>query len=202
MDKDVFALSEIDNKLSSNNFCFIIDSDAEELEKTTILNDYFDFIISMSAFEHVANVNTCVKVIYKLLHNSGVFYTHFEPIYSSAKGHHLYINDDVYFAKLPQLNYKHLLNTKEEIKEFIDVSFDWSYDFKNRALYQMTDHGKLVNKKMFNDYILEIMNSPFNSYSINYIMLESVLQDIQIRLVEKFGDMRFDVGGFIIKLIK
>ena len=50
----------------------------------------FDAVLSIATMEHVNGIELLLAEITRVLKNKGLFYTTFEPIWSSGQGHHIY----------------------------------------------------------------------------------------------------------------
>jgi len=191
----------IDNFIDvlQDKFCFIIDTDIEDAHD--IFHNYFDIVISISTFEHVTNIKECLESIYRFLRPDGILHSQYEPVFSSPAGHHCYFDHNINFVNLRQLDNIHLLYTRDEGSEFIQKTFDWPDDVKNAVIRQIYD-SPIINRKTLNEHILEIMNSPFNRYFIEYFYRTPSDPTIQEKLTERFGTMRFDVRGIKLRCIK
>jgi len=63
--------------------------------------------------------------------------------------------------------------------------------------------SKVINRKTLNEHLLEMLNSSFNNYSIDYFFRENQTDNqVQSELIKKYGFMRFDVRGIKIRCIK
>lgn len=63
----------------------ILEGDAESL---SFDDNSFDYIYSISTFEHINNVQKALSEIKRVLKSYGIFYTNFAPIWTSVIGHH------------------------------------------------------------------------------------------------------------------
>ncbi|MDB5445280.1 MAG: hypothetical protein JWQ97_597, partial [Phenylobacterium sp.] len=63
----------------------IIDGDAAGL----MIEDYFDVVISIAAFEHIHRFPTMLDRVYKSLNFGGQLLSLFQPIWSCVNGHHI-----------------------------------------------------------------------------------------------------------------
>ena len=54
----------------------------------------FDAIVSLATFEHIHELPKALEELHRVLKTDGYIYTSFGPIWTSAKGHHLCINDE------------------------------------------------------------------------------------------------------------
>jgi SAM-dependent methyltransferase len=198
--KKVYSKNDIISSLP-DEFCYIIDTDIEDAND--IFKNYFDFIISISTFEHVTDIGKSLQIIHNFLRTGGILHSQYEPIFTCPVGHHLYIDKDINFTNrdLNKLDNVHLLYTKDEARELIKEYFDFNEDVINTALYQIYD-SSIINRKTFNEHILEIVNSPFNNYSIDYFSKTPPDPLIQEKLIDKFGFMRFDIRGLKLRCTK
>jgi SAM-dependent methyltransferase len=196
--KKVYSKDDIHSSLP-DEYCYIIDTDVEEAND--IFLNYFDIIISISTFEHLSNIRKSLEIMHKFLRTGGILHSQYEPIFSCPVGHHMYIDKDINFTNnhLSILDNIHLLYTKDEAKELIKNNFN--DDIINTILYQIYD-SPIINRKTFNQHILEIMNSPFNNYSITYYWRSHHDSLILKKLIEKIGFMRFDVRGLRLQCVK
>ena len=183
-----------------DKFCFILDMDIEDVNND-VFGNYFDIIISISTFEHVTSIKQCLAICHKILRGGGILHSQYEPIYTSPAGHHCYYNQDINFVNVRQLDNIHLLYTRDEGREFIRKTFDWPEAIKNSVTQQIYD-SSIINRKTFNEHILEIANSPFNRYSIEYFYRTPSDSTIETKLIAKFGSMRFDVRGIKLRCMK
>jgi len=161
-----------------------------DIRKTDFPDNYFDYIYSLAAFEHVFDLNIALNEMYRILKPGGLLYTKFGPIWSSCWGHHLWLNhkSSVYNyinTELPP--YCHLLMTPNELNKVISGRFEKEicekiveYVFncpdQNRLFYE--DYEEIVNKSQFQNLIFYAsVNYPLKNgyHPDNYAdMLESL----------------------------
>ena len=114
----------------------------------------FDAVLSIATLEHVNGLDALLSEVARVLKDKGLFYTSFSPIWSSAKGHHVYAvigSKEARFwkpGKNPIPDYWHLLMTPDEMREYlrsgpcteelIEPIIQWVYfgDSLNRCHYE------------------------------------------------------------------
>lgn len=178
---------------------FIVDEPAENL--TEEYYSKFDIVVSMSTFEHVDSVEKTMNNIYNMLNPGGVMFASYEPVFSCAKGHHVWINEELCFAKLPELDFFHLKYTYDEAKEFLK-GFD-KFDGYVDTILEQAYHSHVINRKTFHQHMDEISRSRFHNYVIDYWYrdCEPEKEDLE-RIRRRFGEQRFDVRGIAVTAYK
>lgn len=127
----------------------------------------FDLIFSTNAFEHIIGLDKAFENMYNLLEAGGLLSALYGPIYSSYKGHHVY----VYYAQDLVLsfndakiqNWGHLLYGTDKLVEILSKFYneqtlntikeqlgDW--DYLNKLFYD--DYIEIINKSKFD--VLEL----------------------------------------------
>jgi len=182
-----------------NNSYFIVDEPAENL--TEEYHNRFDIVVSMSTFEHVDSVEKTMDNIYYMLRPGGIMYASYEPVFSCAKGHHVWINEELCFARLPELDFFHLKYTYGEAREFLKgiPKFDGYVDMILEQAY----HSHVINRKTFSQHMDEISRSRFHNYVVDYWYRdrEPAKEDLE-RIRQRFGEQRFDVRGIAVTAYK
>ena len=86
-----------------------------------------DCVYSINTFEHVLDLESCIDNIFRVLKPGGLFFTKFAPIWSSQRGHHMWVwhkgkavtfNDDI----IP--GWHHLSHGQRDLKEMLDKRID------------------------------------------------------------------------------
>lgn len=134
----------------------------EDARKLPFADDTFDFIVSISVFEHVQNLDVALAEMYRVLRPGGFLFTEFGPIWSSVWGHHLwfYHGDSVRdWRNTPIPPYAHLLMPEAELrgwcqKKYGDESlvnkicdFVYRSDEQNRLFY--SDYEQIIRASRF-----------------------------------------------------
>lgn len=179
-------------KTFENEYSFVIDDDVENLDNS--LFGKFDIAISISAFEHINSVSKTLVIIFKLLNSDGLFHTQYQPIFSCASGHHVFIDENYNFNNMPEINYIHLLYSKNEARKIINNIERFSDKIKKETIWQIYDDKK-INRFSLNQHIEAIFNSEFKKYMLDFFCLQPVPDDIKLKLISKYDNIRFDVNG-------
>lgn len=147
----------VDEKIFSNN-CRIIKGD---IRKTGFPDNYFDIILSSSAFEHIHNFEDAIKEMYRILKPGGYLYSHFGPIWSTSYGHHLWVtykNKMYNYWNVILPPYAHLLMSPNEILQYLEEQYGSEL---SKVISNYVFYSDEQNKLFFEDYESIIRNSPF-----------------------------------------
>lgn len=120
-------------------------------------NASFDAVVSVATLEHVNGLDEFFAEVARVLTPGGVFYTSFGPLWSSARGHHVFARHGAKEARFwkagrnPIPDHAHLLMTPEELRrelgegpcaaELIEPIIDWVY------------RSDAINRHFFEDYL-------------------------------------------------
>lgn len=189
--KKIYRIGDLQTALD-REFSFILDEDVESLNQE--MSGAFDLAMSISAFEHVTSLTKTLDVIYDLLSPQGVLYSQYEPIFSCAAGHHVWINEDYNFNNMPEIDHIHLLYTREEAELFLNKINRFDPYIKKVILEQSYD-SKKINRFKLDEHVRAFQNAKFNNFQISYFYLEPVPEERLEVLYRKHGYMRFDVRG-------
>lgn len=154
-----------------------------ELEENT-----FDLIFSTNCFEHILELEKAFANMYKILKPGGMVSALFGPIWSSNRGHHLFVIDNktqevIFFNDDPIPQWSHLYMNKEELTETIKDKFD-EETLKTIVLQALIYKDK--NRLFYEDYIKIINNSNFEIHELrNWHEPLSPPADIQKKIEEK-----------------
>lgn len=133
-------------------------------------DETFDAVFSIATMEHITDVDQCLHEVGRVLKPKGVFFSYFEPIWSSSKGHHVYAVVGPKEARFwkpgrnPVPDFAHLLLTSEEMKqelragpcseELVEPIIDWIY------------YSGSINRYHYEDYLGAFNRSPLLVQSI------------------------------------
>lgn len=106
-------------------------------QKLEFADDTFDLIVSMSTFEHIADVPMALSEISRVLRPGGTVLLSFEPLWTCAYGHHLHQYSEL-SALVP--SWAHLIWDRHQMREqlektwpiakelSLDEAIAWIYD--------------------------------------------------------------------------
>ena len=150
----------------------------------------FDAILSVATMEHVCGLDRFLAEVGRVLRPRGLFNTDFSPLWSSAKGHHVYAvsgEKEARFwkpGKNPVPDYAHLLWTPDEMREYlrsgptaqelIEPIVQWIYFEDN------------INRCHFEEYMAAFSRSSLLMQSL-YFNFDSPDPEILAKLNEKYG---------------
>lgn len=189
--KTIYKLDKFKTKFNSE-YSFIIDEDIENLDDSFF--NKFDIAISISTFKHVTSLTKTMNIIYQILKNDGFLHSQYEPVFSCASGHHVYINKDLNFNNMPEIDYLHLLYSKNEAIQFIQKIERFDTAIRKEIISQAYD-SKIINRFFVNQHINAIYNSNFKKYILDYFYLQPVSEKINQILNQKYGNQSYDVRG-------
>lgn len=135
-----------------------------------------------------------MNIIYQILKNDGFLHSQYEPVFSCASGHHVYINKDLNFNNMPEIDYLHLLYSKNEAIQFIQKIERFDTAIRKEIISQAYD-SKIINRFFVNQHINAIYNSNFKKYILDYFYLQPVSEKINQILNQKYGNQSYDVRG-------
>lgn len=124
-------------------------------------DNYFDFVFSCNAFEHINDLPDTIAELKRVLKPGGIIYAHYGPIWSGPDGHHIeYIeleNRTLNFWEdyvIP--HWAHLVFTEEELTNLLCRTF--SKEDALKISYSVFN-AEWVNRLSFEDYIQIFMGS-------------------------------------------
>lgn len=113
-----FSDREIDGNISMRRLS------ATEVSKV-FAESTFDIIYGYAVLEHIKDTTLLLKELQSILKKDGFLYIHGGPIWTSARGHHVWVNgkEDTYRFdnknKNPIKNWHHLIFTPEQMKHYL-----------------------------------------------------------------------------------
>lgn len=204
---EVWGINPAANTTEFSRNCKIVKSD---IRCAPFPDNYFDCIVSISAFEHIQDLKIALGEMFRVLKPGGILYSHFGPIWSSSYGHHLACvhNDKIYSywnTFLPP--FCHLLMTPKELLQFCKNIYSENVAAKI-VEYIFQTHDK--NRLLFNDYQQLIANSSFEtlfftgytSTVLSHLYTPSNWPQILYELHKKFPNINFRYDGIELLLKK
>lgn len=163
-------------------------------------DDYFDAVISINTFEHIHALHLALAEIHRILKPGGYLGALFGPLWSSAKGHHLWAksDDDVVSFWNPKYrnpvdDYAHLILSPNEMRADLDRKGEKQgmVEAIINAVYLRDDVNRWFYKHyiaVFRDMPLEIVKlEPHNRFSVSAVLDE--------RLRARWGNHDFGVSS-------
>jgi len=142
---------------SSGSNWEVRDGNAENLSFT---DESFDAVISIATFEHIYDVEKALREIKRVLKPSGKFYTYFEPIWTSAAGHH-FVKNGTWNRKHLELipPWGHLYMNEQQMFEYLkNLGISVSEELLDNII-QFIYHSNIINRRSRKYLINAIMNS-------------------------------------------
>lgn len=149
-------------------------------------DDSISSILSITAFEHVHDMDIALREMYRVLKPGGIVYSDFGPIWSCSVGHHVYaVVDDVearHFkpGKNPVPHYAHLLMTPAELRAAV-LRKHWVFPKLADAISDWIYEGQGVNRIFYEDYVRLFKSSLFKVRHLTPVR-EHVPRKVQQRL--------------------
>jgi len=172
-------------------FSFVLDEGIEELGED--LASTFDVAILIGAFEHVASLEKTLEALFRILKRDSHLFSYYDPIFSCAKGHHVYINKDYNFNNMPELDHMHLLYDPEEARRYLQGVE--RFEGLSETIVQQAYFSDKINRLTLNDHLRFLSGGPFNEYTILFYKVTPVPPKRWEELVRRHGPMRYDVQG-------
>lgn len=146
-----------------------------------IIANNFDIIISFSSIEHFGNIPLMLKKAFNVLKKGGLYFASSEPIWSSGKGHHFWINENYNFHVTNDFDFAHLLYTRSEFLE--------KFKSKNeieKVAYQIYDWDG-INRSFCGKIKADILTSSFSEKHVYPFIIQEPSDDILDKLYQKYG---------------
>ena len=150
----------------------------------------FDAILSVATLEHVNGLDVFLAEVTRVLKPNGLFFTEFNPIWSSARGHHVYAvagSKEARFwkpGKNPIPDYGHLLMTPDEMREHLRSSP--CTEELIEPIIQWIYVSDSINRYHFEDYIKSFQRCPLFIQHVNF-SYDSPGTDVLTKLYSKYG---------------
>lgn len=156
----------------------------------------FDAVMSVATMEHVNGLGPFLHEVARVLRPKGLFYTDFSPIWSSARGHHVYAvagPKEARFwkpGKNPIPDFWHLLLTPDEMREYLH-SGPCSEELIEPVI-QWIYFGDNINRCGFEEYMEVFRKCPLVIQDMSF-SYERPDNETRERLHQKYGqDCEFD----------
>ena len=125
-----------------------------------------DAVFSSSAFEHIHGLGDVLGEMHRVFLPGGLLYSHFGPIWSTAYGHHLWIEQDgrlhtYHDVLLPP--WCHLLSDRETVHGLLAP--EWGDELAGR-MAEFVFASPEQNQLFFDDYERIVAASPFETVFI------------------------------------
>jgi SAM-dependent methyltransferase len=143
-------------------------------------------IISITAFEHVHDMDVALREMHRVLKPGGILYSDFGPIWSCSIGHHVFAIVDGVEArhwkpgKNPVPHYAHLLLPPDALRAAV-LENPWVFPKLAEAIVRWIYEGDGVNRIFYEDYARLFEASPFKVRALVPVR-EHVPRDIQRKL--------------------
>jgi SAM-dependent methyltransferase len=145
-------------------------------------------ILSITAFEHVHDMEVALREMHRVLEPGGLVYSDFGPIWSCSIGHHVFAIVDGVEARHwkpgsnPVPHFAHLLMSPEELRAAV-LRTNWVFPRLADAIVDWIYAGPGVNRVFYEDYVRLFKASPLAVRHLAPVR-EHVPAKIQARLQE------------------
>jgi SAM-dependent methyltransferase len=171
----------------------IFDGPAEDVGQE--FDGKFDLVFSVAAFEHIGRLPKVLRRMHDSLTPGGKLFANFGPIWSSAVGHHVWVDGESLNFKNDEIlpHYAHLIMRPAEMYEWATQRY--SVEISEELVYQAY-HSDVINRNFAEDYYGYFTSSPFGEFEIEVDWRIEVDPDLQALLESLHpGRKIFDVGG-------
>ena len=193
--ENLHPLNNFSKVFSSYEPYLIFSGKIDDLSDDIIANN-FDIIISFSSIEHFENIPLMLRKSFNVLKKGGFYFASSEPIWSSGKGHHFWINDKYNFHVTNDFDFAHLLYNKESFLR----------KFKNKQeiekiAYQIYDWSG-INRFFYREIEINILDSSFSEKHIYPFIKQEPPIDVLDKLYQKHSDKIKNKNDFSIRGIQ
>jgi SAM-dependent methyltransferase len=146
----------------------------------------FSSIFSITAFEHVHNMDVALHEMHRVLKPGGLLYSEFGPIWSCSIGHHVEAMVDGVEARHerpgrnPVPHFAHLLMSPEQTRDAV-LRTRWVFPALADAIVDWIYRGPGVNRVFYEDYVRLFERSPLTVHHLAPVR-EHVPHALQERL--------------------
>jgi len=153
----------------------------------------FDAVFAVATLEHVQGLDLFLSEVERVLRPGGVFHTEFSPIWSSARGHHVFAVVGAKEARFwkpgknPIPDYAHLLWTPDEMREFLRSGP--TSDELIEPIVQWVYFDDSLNRCHFEEYLAAFDESPLLMQGIRF-EYDPPASEMLAQLAAKYGPGR------------
>jgi SAM-dependent methyltransferase len=191
----VNSLNDLQKVFTQDQHYFIFSGNVNDLPDDFLAN-YFDIIVSFSSIEHFENVSLMLEKSYNVLKNGGLYFSSSEPIWSSGKGHHFWINENYNFQVTNDFDFIHLLYSKDQFLE----KFKQKKEIEKVAHQIYSWNG--INRFFYKEIEEAVFSSSFSEKDIHPFIIKYPPTDILNKLLNKYKDKIKNEKDFSIRGIQ
>jgi trans-aconitate methyltransferase len=175
----------------------------------------FDFIYGVSVLEHIPETSNLLQQLLDALKPGGYLYLQGAPVWSSAKGHHIWLTTwkdgttaNYLFNNYPGMesvnpipHWGHLLMDKAEMADFLESENIPPTDIESivRYVYETPN----INRLTFTDIQSAANSSSFVVQELHSQFPIALPEDTRAKLIDRYGSREvFDFGGLEFMLQK
>jgi ubiquinone/menaquinone biosynthesis C-methylase UbiE len=139
--------------------CEFVKADARKMEFEA---ESFDIVFGVAVLEHILELDEVLEEINRVLNKNGFAFLHGGPLWSCARGHHLWIHVDGTAYKFNDNNpippWHHLIYNKSEMREFLESKnissahtekiLNWVYNVPNINRYYYEDYIRFFEESV------------------------------------------------------
>ena len=175
----------------------------------------FDVVYGLSIVEHIPTPKVFLNEVYNVLKPSGIAYFEGNPLWSSPKGHHLWVatwggpyqhkaTANYLFSEYPDVkstnplpDWSHLLMTQEQMREYLAAELLPNFDIE--CIIDWVYHSDQVNRLNLSEVAEAYTTSKLIVLEANTLRSE-VPHDVELTLRKRCGDC-IDYGIFGISYV-
>lgn len=132
-----------------------------DIRHTSFPDNYFDCIVSISAFEHIHGLDIALNEMFRIMKPGGILFSRFGPIWSSSFGHHMwftYRNQIYNYWNTFLPPFCHLLMNPKELLSYCQPLFgedvgikivEYIFGTSEQNRYLFCDYDRLINNSHF-----------------------------------------------------
>ncbi len=164
-------------------------------------DDTFDCAISISTFEHILDIEGALMELHRVLRPGGTLFLNFEPLWTSASGHHLHHFGDWSNIVPP---WGHLLWDSQRMEAELGPSWPGNASLTIHEALEWIYQSDAINRLSASDYRRAFAESPFTLEWLEAIPDETTseadLQKAEGKLSIEAADLR--IRGYMALLRK